>query len=587
MARFISELNNLSTIAGDTQFLARDAVGGIDYNTEADTLLEFMQDNIDFPTEYIKSPMDYGATGDGIADDTVAVQACFDAAKYTLIDRVYAVSAVTCDKYVTCVSSGKLLNIAGSGIVTLTINSKRVGDVFVDGNGNNVTGVSFTEGLGYRQDADSVRVINLSAPADGVFNTGLRAYGDNMHVSNIYIEDMVNTGYSNGSVPQGLVIGGLRVNLGNFESKNTRSAIVLTAAAKFHIDNIDIYDCLDNGVYGFGSEGSIGTMTYRGEEEPFVASGCHLSMDRITTIGYCGTILRIQNNRYLDIGEVISTYPITTPFEEIKDNVALAFLGHRSSNTTTESIRIGRVTGDFAQSFIATGSGTGVTKILDIGSADVRLHWVDTTRNPSWDVTNWMDLGGVVKHNLRNFKIDIIDVFDELTTNPTQYFRQSFATIPEESLFENIDVTILSSDGSISPNGVYRGAGQSEKIQIVGARWQTIGGALYSRNANLGPRDSFLGDLQPSNGYWRKGQRFTVTNYDGTNGNHTYICTTSGIAGAGATFVALGEIITGTGSPVSVVTPNHLGQIYRDTSAAAGDRLWMAYGSTNAFWEQL
>lgn len=43
-------------------------------------------------------------------------------------------------------------------------------------------------------------------------------------------------------------------------------------------------------------------------------------------------------------------------------------------------------------------------------------------------------------------------------------------------------------------------------------------------------------------------------------------------------------ILTGTGSPLSVVTPDFVGQTYADDAATTGARLWVATGATSADW---
>ena len=58
-------------------------------------------------------------------------------------------------------------------------------------------------------------------------------------------------------------------------------------------------------------------------------------------------------------------------------------------------------------------------------------------------------------------------------------------------------------------------------------------------------------------------------------------------AALSSTYAALTNHRRGSGSPVGVVTPTALGQVYADTAQTCGARLWISTGTTNADWKVL
>jgi len=58
-------------------------------------------------------------------------------------------------------------------------------------------------------------------------------------------------------------------------------------------------------------------------------------------------------------------------------------------------------------------------------------------------------------------------------------------------------------------------------------------------------------------------------------------------AALSSTYAALSNHRRGSGSPVGVVTPTALGQVYADTAQTLGARLWISTGTTSANWKVL
>ncbi len=63
--------------------------------------------------------------------------------------------------------------------------------------------------------------------------------------------------------------------------------------------------------------------------------------------------------------------------------------------------------------------------------------------------------------------------------------------------------------------------------------------------------------------------------------------TTETSAALSSTYAALSNHRRGSGSPVGVVTPTALGQVYADTAQTLGARLWISTGTTSADWKIL
>jgi hypothetical protein len=481
----------------------------------------------------VMTPKCFGAVGNGIADDTTAITNCDLNSPSWLIDAVYASQELTLINYVNTVGSGELKWIGTDSNpvpVFVKLNSKFFGKIKVDGQNKEIKAFLLNGGV---QTGDELIYSNIQA-IDSLKNLscGALVQSTELTLRVATAKNLLNISHVNDSFPQSFICdNGAVVYLGEHNANDCTSGLV-NNGGDLHFDSNVCTNMLDNGLYNLAGETIGSRFVYQGNEEPIVNLS-RVIVDHVTTVGKTFSIIRAQNAQYTKIGVIHSKAPEGTADALLWTNVATGIYEHRSGNTVSGPVFIGRVEGLFYLSMIRTGFSSGTTEKLHIGSMQVDLILRDEALDVNWNKQNWFNMSGCLDIDVRDMTVTILDVDDSLTSDPGDILFSQNPLTPTGSIMENFDVYIKAANGTISTNGVFRGEEPALNVQILGGRWQTNVGP-YMREADYfgGARD--IMEKVPVGGVWRQGQIFS--NIDpATPLNWFYRCDVSGEPGTWST----------------------------------------------------
>tara|TARA_Y100000310_G_scaffold342527_1_gene446153 strand:- start:2288 stop:4330 length:2043 start_codon:yes stop_codon:yes gene_type:complete len=479
------------------------------------------------------TPKHFGAAGDGVTVDTTPVQNSCNNAPTTVFDATYAIESVTCPNSFETRAGGSLKYVGAAGGRMFTFTGKQGGDFVGDGNSTDVNLFYVPATVTHKQTINSISGHDVTSSL-GANNTQTVAtlFGAHTTIDTIIGWDCTNTGNTNGSFPQTVATGQGVTIIGNMQLENCRSGLVCTGllggGAETHVAKTNMKNMADNGFYVFRDHFiDVGEHVYQGNEEPCVLVECKANIQRIVAIGYTYTVVGLQSAEEVSIGEIVGMPPVGTADTDLDGNLPRGAIIHRSGNVSTGRVSVGRISGQFAESLVRTGFGSGTTRSLSIGQIDARIPWVTTTRNANWNIQNFLHFGGVKQTKIHGGTLEIIDVHNELSG---QLFEAQWGNPDEESLIKDFNVYILDSSGNPTTDTArFFGNEQQSNLRIEGGRWRTSGGVTKLDSASMGPPDSSYDSTLPATGYWFEGQTLKNKAWNGTSViTKEIVCTQSG-----------------------------------------------------------
>ncbi|MCP5380972.1 MAG: hypothetical protein H6912_01260 [Kordiimonadaceae bacterium] len=464
----------------------------------------------------IKTPLDYGAVGDGKADDTRHVQAALNDGP-CLIERPYAVTGITANNYLTMIGQGRLIFIGQQNETCLKVSSN-FGDLHVDGNSSDCTGVSIMKN---DISGHSILIENITAsPSSSTSIYGLRVNANNFHLERVRTYNTNNTGKSNGSFPQAIGIVGNSDNTSINDIYCEKGACAVAfgkSTGKTFIGKLRSRNMTDNGVYGLGGDNYIDSFIYEGIEEAYVAHGGDHNIGIITVIGRCIGALELGSANKVNVGEICITDGGT-------GNTCMKPVLTRSNAKSIGSVWIGTIKGHLKSANGVINVNNANTEFLQIDHINIILDY-DNKLMPTLNA--WFDITGVKQYTIGPSTIRIRDIHDTITSSTI--FSCKIPRPDKESIIENLDIYFETAAGDQHPKAQCRIGSQYNNLRIKGAVWQTNIGP-YAREATFlegAMRDA--ASSIPEGGYWRKGQILWNTN--GGNRSFGFLCTKSGEPG--------------------------------------------------------
>ncbi len=522
-------LGQANTLAGVTNPLTQDSVAAVLWpQTAAETTA------VVTPTNYQYEPGDvrrYGATLDGVADDTTALQAAMDQGFVLpwegtlLIDAVNTSvqtairgngrnSIIKFDTPSTAETPGVTLSNAGSSIEGVHINGADTERSLVK-----VTAADCTVHITGEQ-------VDAGASTTD-FQSGIDIYANNCTFS-IYGEDFTNTGRSNESIPRLVSVQSTSDNYRGYTvaGKDVNTGVIIGASTvQGHVDNILLENAADNGIYQLGGDGfSFGTLDYRGNQEACVCAGGATTGDKIVTRTQGTSALNIDDATSVHIGLIEVQYDGTNSMD--------SFIRARSTNGTSGIVQVDAMRGTIRGGNLMDFAN-GTTERLSIYNVDVEFIYDAVVSDA---ITSWANLSGLKGFDFRNWHVKIIDEDNALTGS--NYFQMVLPTtnLSRESFFSNVRVVITNADEVTTSSGYLRIVSLAQdEIHSDGVCWQANIGP-HGREATYGPVGT--SNAVPTAGEWKRGQ-ILYDKAPSAGGALGWVCVSAGTPG---TWVPFGGI---------------------------------------------
>jgi polygalacturonase len=281
---------------------------------------------------------DFGAKGDGVTDDTAAIQAANNSGAYaiTFPAGIYLANNINMNTSWQ-MADGAFIKYNGSSYSDYIVRcsgNDLFGNLNIDANAASPELMLHVTGT--RNTFSRIAVRNLSSVASANVSGAVKISGVGNEIGEIVGRNLLNTGQSNASSPQLLTFaGGSDANIvGSVRGLNVRSGVVCVGTGSNSVQSIDLDGAGDNGIYNTSGKLSVGTIRYKGEDEPIVVIGGDLNIgDAIIDSGF-NSAVAVDNCNDVYIGNLI-----------IKDSNIKGLFKNRDVNTC-KSLSIGRIMGD-------------------------------------------------------------------------------------------------------------------------------------------------------------------------------------------------------------------------------------------------
>lgn len=469
------------------------------------------------------SVKDFGAVGDGVTDDTAAIQAALSSAaslgkSVTCPSGQYRASVLSCACTVVMepgsllkyngVQNGTLLTISGSGICFGRLN--------LDAGTNDVTLLKVT---GTDNEFPDTTLRNVTASATSSLAIyGVQDSGTGNRFGSVRVINFANTGQANGSFPQAFY----SVNnstIGRLEADGCASVLVLgTSSGATRVGELVVKSATDNGVYQLGGHLEAGRISYHGTEEPAVFSGSAV----VGSIDVYGPALMVgfQDCDDVTIGRLT--------VNKSADGSPGSLFRVRTGSVACGRITIGEISGKFKGSTLLYVAD-GTVEYLSIGGGDVIFEYdAAVCTNPG----AWAALTACKGYKINSLKVEIIDV-NSVATGST-IFNMTGPTSPVKRSYVNyLDVVNYAADGQSSSAATFRGLSFAKAlVETSGVSWRTdIGPYIIGSIGNVDDSTNAI----PTAGDWVRGKRL-VHSTPASTGVEGWVCVLSGTPGTWKTF---------------------------------------------------
>lgn len=378
----------------------------------------------------------YNAKGDGSTNDSAAIQAADTAARLAgrplhFPTGTYAASglAMTTGWHMAPgatilyngATEGECVRCSGTGLVS--------GDIRIDCDGKEPRTAFYLDGD--ENEFGLVLVKNAVSTNQVWIVRSIYVTGDNNTIRESRVEDLVNSGNSNDSSPQGLVTDGTADlnSFGRVFGRNARSTVVNAGSGDNFYGEVTSIDANDNGFYSVGGNAFVGSIFYDGDDNV-----CGFRSDANVSIGSIHVARSGSTSVFFgDCGDI----SIGSIFVNNNGNAILHL-----NLADTGRIRIGSITGSLTNSQVfAMPAASGDVAFLSIDYMDLV---VNVTNLAAFSQPSFMILTACKGINFGRIKVDVI-----LTgiSTPTFFYSDFNAALTYKSHIDSYRVGMFDSDG--------------------------------------------------------------------------------------------------------------------------------------------
>ena len=475
---------------------------------------------------------DFGAVGDGVTDDSEAIQAA-DAEAFSLSKTVYFPSGIYSAKNLSMTASWNMdvhswIRFNGETtdvVVTCTTDNVVGGNIQIDGNGKQSNKYLFRVGSDKCQ-FTSVTIKNATSNTDVV--RALYVDGNYNHFISCAFHDLIKGSYDNDSSPQAACC--LLNATGNvfdfIYSKNCRATFLHDSYGTNQVGVISACDSKDNGVYAVKGNTIVGCLTYEGVDTGLGARhGANAQIGTIIVTGSESCAVFFGDCGNVSVGKLIAKNCRTCLFTNEAD---------------TGDISIGEIDAELTNGYpIYFSTENGPIKSLSIGSLNFNVK-VNSLDNLS--LGSFIRLSSCKQFSMGNITGRVI-VDDDISTQIGLYIQ--LPTIVEKSSYlGEVRISIENESGNIPSGGAYTSITNSLQnyVRISNGVIQSNGNVFIHSSNNSVPEVGLYSTSVPSAGYWLRGQ--VVWNTSNTSEIAGWVCSTTG-SGVDATWRVIPSFLSG------------------------------------------
>ena len=485
-----------------------------------------VQTNVEVKLSQIASTQDFGAVGDGVTDDTAAIQSaltyCANFGKTLFFPSgTYRANSLVSDCAIDMDESAVLkYNGAENGVLLdIQATGKVFGKIIVDGNGQNVTPVKIS---GSTNEIESIHCTNVTATASGGSSfVGVNLFGAGNTIHSISASNFVNSGHPNGSFPQAVLAYGADNRIDSIVLRNCRTGLVCSTDVSTSVGEIVAYNMEDNGIYQLAGTLTLDSLMYFGNEEPAVFIGDAV----VGSIFVRGAASGIG---FQNCGDVTIGHLDVQP--DASGNSVGFLFRTRDGSTSCGRITFGKITGKFTGSTLFL-LNQGLVEYLSIGSASVNFLYDAVVAT---SLSSWANITACAGFRLTDFYVEVTDV-NNVTTGASIFTMTVNPAITKHSFAHDMDVQLYLSDGVTEAAGSFRGVNFAQQlIETRGIQWRTdIGPYVVGSTLDSGIDDT--ANAVPTSGSWKRGKRLNQA-FPASGGTEGWVCVLAGTPGTWKTF---------------------------------------------------
>jgi hypothetical protein len=479
----------------------------------------------------------FGAKGDGVANDSAAISATDsapDVIAYYFPPGTYRASNLTLVKPFS-MSSGAVIKYNGTASATdVVINfngsNQGLGAIYIDANNQDPLTLLLVNGN--NNNIETVNVSNQIATPASLPNGAVKLWGNGNRIKGVYGINLTNTGNANVSVPQLLTFGGTStdnvVNL--LDGYNIRAGVVAYSTGTINfVDHANYREIQDNGCYMTMGYIAMKSMSYDGYDEALVSigGGGDFGTVSVTAGGGSNAVLGVNANGPITIGQILLHGPNSCAYIIRSRGTGAAAVG--------SAIKIGLISGGFYGAVPIYLNDTGMLDSLSIGRIDITHSF-----NAASYTGSYLRLDAAKHLSLGPIRIKVIDTLNNTGANTGDLHMVINSALSYPSVADTIAVSIYNSDG-VTPSArqFYADSFFQQNMSYIGsANFHNSLASIQKWDGSLSNGGGLFSSAAPTAGYWRRGQHVwrSSPNASATPG---WMCV---VAGTPGTWVSMANL---------------------------------------------